>query len=164
VYRGSAIPWLQGSYIFTDFEKRQTFTFRYDGEEMTNFVERTQELTSTLGPWGGIASIAQDGAGELYLIDYLKGDIHKIVAALPDDYGDFNQDTVVDAADYVAWRKGLGTAYDEADYTAWRTNFGASREGSSGSGGSATPGVPEPGSAMLLCVAAIAFAASFRRF
>jgi glucose/arabinose dehydrogenase len=163
VYRGSAIPWLQGSYIFTDFEKQQTFTFRYDDEEVTNFVERTQELTSSLGPWGGIASIAQDGAGELYLIDYLKGDIHKIVAAAPDDYGDFNQDLVVDAADYVVWRKGVGTTYVEADYNAWRTNFGAHVDGIGGAGGGFSPTtVPEPASALLLAIAALIVTASRR--
>jgi hypothetical protein len=38
--------------------------------------------------------------------------------------GDFNQDGTVDAADYVVWRKGLGTNYSEADYDQWRGHFG----------------------------------------
>ncbi|MCI0332623.1 MAG: hypothetical protein L0228_05310 [Planctomycetes bacterium] len=36
--------------------------------------------------------------------------------------GDYNNDDVVDAADYVAWRKTNGTP---AGYNAWRSNFGA---------------------------------------
>jgi hypothetical protein len=38
--------------------------------------------------------------------------------------GDFNLDGSVDAADYVVWRNGLGTAYTQDDYGAWRANFG----------------------------------------
>jgi hypothetical protein len=30
--------------------------------------------------------------------------------------GDFNHDGTVDAADYVVWRKGLGTIYSQDDY------------------------------------------------
>jgi hypothetical protein len=45
------------------------------------------------------------------------------VAILP---GDFNGDGAVDAADYVTWRKGLGTTYSDSDYNVWRANFGRS--------------------------------------
>jgi hypothetical protein len=38
--------------------------------------------------------------------------------------GDFNQDGAVDAADYVVWRRGLGTTYSETDYELWRAHFG----------------------------------------
>ena len=38
--------------------------------------------------------------------------------------GDFNGNGVVDAADYVAWRKGLGTLYTQNDYNVWRAHFG----------------------------------------
>jgi hypothetical protein len=38
--------------------------------------------------------------------------------------GDFNDDRMVDAADYVVWRDGQGTPYNEDDYDAWRANFG----------------------------------------
>ena len=37
--------------------------------------------------------------------------------------GDFNEDAVVDAADYVVWRNGLGTSYTQNDYDVWRTHF-----------------------------------------
>ena len=43
--------------------------------------------------------------------------------------GDYNGNGVVDAADYVVWRKTGGSA---TDYTTWRTNFGAT-------GGAAPP-------------------------
>ena len=40
--------------------------------------------------------------------------------------GDYNRDGVVDAADYVVWRKGMGTTYTQGDYDVWRAHFGAS--------------------------------------
>jgi hypothetical protein len=53
-------------------------------------------------------------------------------------------DGKVDAADYVVWRKTIGT---QAGYDTWRTNFG--RTGGSGSGSSLSA-VPEPASLLLL--------------
>jgi hypothetical protein len=38
--------------------------------------------------------------------------------------GDFNVDGRVDAADYVVWRKGLGTIYTSSDINMWRAHFG----------------------------------------
>jgi hypothetical protein len=72
--------------------------------------------------------------------------------------GDYNDDGVVDAADYVVWRKGLGTTYTLTDYDAWRANFGQTAgSGAAGYslGASAEPlpaAIPEPPS---LAVAAI---------
>ena len=40
-----------------------------------------------------------------------------VAAGLP---GDFNQNGVVNAADYVIWRKHLGTIYSPSDYNIWR--------------------------------------------
>jgi hypothetical protein len=60
----------------------------------------------------------------------------------------------VDAADYVVWRRGLGTTHTQADYDVWRANFGQTI-GSGGALPSAEPlpiGVPEPITfALLLC-------------
>jgi hypothetical protein len=62
--------------------------------------------------------------------------------------GDFNLDGAVDAADYVVWRKGLGTTYAQNHYSVWRANFGASLgPGSGATLPSAAPlsaAVPEP--------------------
>jgi autotransporter-associated beta strand protein/T5SS/PEP-CTERM-associated repeat protein len=68
------------------------------------------------------------------------------VATVP---GDFNGDLVVDAADYVWWRK-----YDSSpqSYDAWRTHFG----NSIGNGLSADSAVPEPSTMWLLAAAVLA--------
>jgi hypothetical protein len=66
--------------------------------------------------------------------------------------GDFNTDGIVNGADYVAWRNTGGT---HQQYTAWRNNYGA---GSGAGNGSLTgPAIPEPASALLLVLAAVAF-------
>jgi phosphatidylinositol-3-phosphatase len=69
--------------------------------------------------------------------------------------GDYNHNGVVDAADYVVWRKGLGTTYTQADYDVWRSNFGKTAQGAgSGSGASGSAGVPEPTTLVLLIFSA----------
>jgi hypothetical protein len=70
--------------------------------------------------------------------------------ALP---GDFNLDNVVDAGDYVAWKKGVGPP---GTYSLWQANFGTSL---GGAGGSAQ--APEPAVLPLLLTAALF--ASWRR-
>jgi hypothetical protein len=49
--------------------------------------------------------------------------------ALP---GDFNRDNAVDGADYVVWRKGVGTTYTPADLVDWKLHFGESAGAGSG--------------------------------
>jgi hypothetical protein len=78
--------------------------------------------------------------------------------------GDFNRDLVVDAADYVVWRKNPGGSYTPDDYTIWRANFGQTfsfGNGSSASVGSPSSAVPEPASALVLLL--LGAAAGMRR-
>jgi hypothetical protein len=75
---------------------------------------------------------------------YTTGTLSVVSVGLP---GDFNHNGVVDAADYVVWRKGLGTVYSQSDYNIWRAHFGET----AGSGTSATVNaVPEPAALVLL--------------
>jgi hypothetical protein len=68
--------------------------------------------------------------------------------------GDYDENGVVDAADYVVWRKGLGTIYTQADYDVWRAHFG--QTASSGAGVRANAAVPEPTTLVLLLVGILA--------
>jgi hypothetical protein len=82
--------------------------------------------------------------------------------------GDYNDDGVVDAADYTTWRDSLenGTplvnetaspgTVDEEDYAAWKANFG------SVNGPGSTAGVPEPASAALCFLGGIFGLSVFR--
>ena len=101
--------------------------------------------------------------------------------------GDYNQDGLVDAADYVVWRKMLGESgaglaadgngngeIDPGDYDVWRANFGrtvaaASRAASTHVVGARPPrlgeptaAVPEPASVVLLFIFLAAVAARMR--
>lgn len=67
--------------------------------------------------------------------------------------GDYNNNGIVDAADYVVWRKSIGT---QDGYNLWRTNFGRT----SGSGSLVASSVPEP---TLLALIVIVAAAGFAR-
>jgi hypothetical protein len=50
--------------------------------------------------------------------------VHAADTHISDLAGDYNSDGVVDTADYVVWRKGLGTTYTQTDYDVWRAHFG----------------------------------------
>jgi hypothetical protein len=66
--------------------------------------------------------------------------------------GDFNTDGSVNAADYVVWRNGLGTAYTQNDFNSWRANFGISLAESALNPQSNVPAVPEPHTWMMSLV------------
>ena len=88
VYRGAAIPSLQGTYFFADYCSDQIWSFRYDGANLTDFQDRTAELD----PGGGqviadIAAIGEDGFGELYIVDRGSGSNGEVYKILPDPAG-----------------------------------------------------------------------------
>jgi T5SS/PEP-CTERM-associated repeat protein len=76
--------------------------------------------------------------------------------------GDFNSSGVVDAADYSAWRKGLGTTYVASDYDVWRAHFGRTAAGA-GSSLDAATSVPEPASLALALLSTAAITIARRR-
>jgi fibronectin-binding autotransporter adhesin len=104
--------------------------------------------TPTGGPAGFIYSLVNNAANTSI-------DLH---VGVP---GDYNDNGVVDAGDYLLWRKGvqpltnevaapLGTT-DSADYDAWRARFGNPIPVSgAGSGLAGIPAVPEPTSFVLV--------------
>jgi hypothetical protein len=123
------------------------------GAAIDVFIDDWQSFT------GGAIRTWYDGVG--YAL------ISSIVPGLP---GDFNGDDVVDAADYVVWRKNLGAAdesslsgngdglngVDAGDFDLWRSNFG-----NTPSGAGAGTSVPEPASLLSILIAALtAFAPS----
>jgi hypothetical protein len=61
---------------------------------------------------------------------------------------------VINAAEYVVWRKGLGTTYTQNDYNVWRAHFG--QMAGSGAGVSMNAAVPEPATLVLLLVGILA--------
>jgi hypothetical protein len=84
--------------------------------------------------------------------------------------GDYNHSGVVDAADYIVWRKTLGSTtnlaadgngsgqIDSGDYSIWKTNYGHSGAGSLGGGVT----VPEPATYVECIWLVMVFAAARR--
>ena len=77
--------------------------------------------------------------------------------------GDFNSDDVVDGADYVTWRNGLGTTHTPGDYTVWRSHFGQSQGAGAGAGSMLAEAVPEPAGILIAILAVMALAAGHCR-
>jgi phospholipase/lecithinase/hemolysin len=71
--------------------------------------------------------------------------------------GDFNQDNVVNGADYILWRKGQSPSHIPDDYNVWRAHDGQTAGSGSGAAGYAGT-VPEPASILILLPAAFAAA------
>jgi glucose/arabinose dehydrogenase len=115
VYRGCAIPTLDGTYFFADFGTSRIWSFNAGGGT-GNFTERTSELN----PPGSasinrIASFAQDLRGEVYIIEHgtgSNGELWKIVPVTPtQSENDLNCDGAVDFTDLLA----LLSAYGPCD-------------------------------------------------
>ena len=76
VYRGSAIPALQGLYFYADLCQRWVRSFRYAGGAATEHTE-----WPSLMPTGPVLSFGEDASGELYILDE-SGRVSKIVPDL----------------------------------------------------------------------------------
>ena len=77
VYRGSALPELQGLYFFSDFCSGFVRSFRLTGGQAVE-ERRWPELE----PGGSVTSFGEDAAGELYLLTR-EGSVYKIVPGTP---------------------------------------------------------------------------------
>jgi glucose/arabinose dehydrogenase len=111
VYRGNAIPDLQGTYFFADFCSDQIWSFRYDGATLTELTDRTNELAPGNGlSIENISSFGEDGTGELYILD-LNGEVFKVC---PEEgcpvmcEGNFDCDEDVDAEDVTEFLNHFG--------------------------------------------------------
>jgi hypothetical protein len=106
------------------------------------------------GPRSNFANIASAKSAALNLANWSFSDTNQIGVldgtAFTFSSGDYNQDGIVDAADYVVWRKTDGT---QEGYDSWRANFGGLA--GSGSVASADATVPEPTTLMMFIVAAV---------
>jgi glucose/arabinose dehydrogenase len=74
VYRGSAIPALEGHYLYADLCQRWVRSFRYADGAVTEQTDRP-----SLTPPGAVLSFGEDAVGELYILD-AAGRVSKIVA------------------------------------------------------------------------------------
>jgi uncharacterized repeat protein (TIGR03806 family) len=74
VYHGKRLPELQGTYIYGDFDTGRIWGLRYNRQTQT--VARHEELASTRQR---IISFGEDKDGELYYLDFVGGQVFRLV-------------------------------------------------------------------------------------
>jgi cysteine-rich repeat protein len=87
VYRGCAMPGMQGVYFYGDFGSGFINTFHgVSGGNAQNVTERSGDLDPATGGFGigSISSFGEDARGEIYIVDYgsgggFDGEVFKIV-------------------------------------------------------------------------------------
>lgn len=104
VYRGSAIPWLRGSYFYSDYCVQSIYSWRACGTQIFDIRNWTAEVDPDgLGAGNeiqNVTSFGEDAAGELYICDRTGGQIFKIVPGpTPLEYTDCNANNVPDDCD-----------------------------------------------------------------
>jgi len=117
VYRGCAIPDLQGTYFYADYVNNNVWSLRYNSatNSQTEFTIRNTQITPSLEGTAinQISSFGEDANGELYIVDQGslvgQGAIFKIVPTTgntpctpPCAAADVNCDGVVNAEDLAA--------------------------------------------------------------
>jgi hypothetical protein len=154
-YRGPD-PSLQGQYIFLDRDGGTAGInyWMFDPANPYGSIQNIDSILppNTGSPFGPV-SMGEDAVGNLY-ITYFSGDVYRINTTQL-LRGDFDADGDVDANDYTRWRMGFGGTnpnpasdgngngvFDAADYVVWRKNLGTSVF--SGAGASGGGAVPEP--------------------
>lgn len=126
VYRGCAMPALDGTYFFADYQANKAFSLRWDGTTVSEFTNRTAALGNPTTP----VAIGEDFYGEMYLVLHTPGQIRKIVPTpaapdadgdgIPDTcespvLGDINGDGAVDGTDLSVLLGAWGAAGSPAD-------------------------------------------------
>jgi hypothetical protein len=118
-----------------------------------------QILTATGGISGRFTSFELPAlSGIVWQLNYQPNSLSLIVT-IP---GDYNHNGIVDAADYIVWRKTLGQTgnwfaadgngiVDNGDFDVWRAHFG--QTAGSGAGASANIAFPEPATFALIMFA-----------
>jgi hypothetical protein len=133
------------------------------GDVVATFGDETYEFTTAEELLGTFFVGYREGiTAEQERLALLNPPIYDLIeeAGTP---GDYNDDGLVDAADYVMWRKGIAPLANDAtagnqpgDYGVWEDHFGEPAPGSSNGA------VPEPSSIALVMLAIVGLAVNRR--
>ncbi|HEY7313208.1 MAG TPA: PQQ-dependent sugar dehydrogenase [Gemmataceae bacterium] len=74
VYRGKRLKDLAGAYVYGDFDTGRVWALRYDGKKVTEQRELTKLQQR-------IVSFGEDESGELYHLDWVGGQVHRLTPA-----------------------------------------------------------------------------------
>jgi hypothetical protein len=126
--------------------------FFFNGVELQQIVRTGQALGGSIVTGASLSNNPINELGQVAYRAHLENGKEAIVLWTPPELvGDYNGDGIVDAADYVVWRKNesttnmlsndpLGGTIDQDQFNLWRTHFGQT----AGSGSASNSGVPEP--------------------
>ena len=78
VSQSDRLPELKGAYIYGDYDTGKLWSLKYTDGKVT---EHRQLADTQIR----IVEFAQDGAGEVYLVDFASGQLHRIVKAPPQE-------------------------------------------------------------------------------
>jgi hypothetical protein len=150
------------------------FSFRGNGPDLVGEIHALSDLVNPLVSFqhsdatytsGVIALLVYDSSSAASANHTPSATFDNYVSDVTLQRGDYNYDGRVDAADYVAWRNGLGNTFVQSNYDVWRAHFG---EGTPAVEGSTltdpSSAVPEPTALTTLLVAVVLFRARPRKY
>ncbi|TWT29766.1 Autotransporter-associated beta strand repeat protein [Posidoniimonas corsicana] len=161
-----------GAAFLNDMSSVELFSgaildLNYTGSDVIDSLFFNESLMPA-GTWGSLASSAANKRSWFTGLGILNVTNGAVIEGLP---GDFNNDGMVDAADYTVWRDNLGQddgalngngtgtgTVVQADYNLWRSNYGMSAPSLEAAAGVA----PEP-AALLLALTAMPLAVGRKR-
>ena len=76
IYEADRLPKLKGAYIYGDYDAGKVWSLRYDNGKVTDHHQLADTQIR-------IVEFAQDDAGEIYLVDFAGGGLHRLVEAPP---------------------------------------------------------------------------------
>ncbi len=149
---------LDGNVAQGTWEK-QTFTFRVT-DDVVNLAGSDEQLYLAIG--NIVQGMTSNKNGRV-LVDDMSLTITQFLQ------GDYNDDGIVNAADYTVWRDNLGNTVnpfeqgdgngdglvDQADHDIWKNHFGETLSVAPASAVESANAVPEPASGLLFAMAAI---------
>jgi hypothetical protein len=171
VSRQASTNSLFGKYVFGGYQSGlqggNGILLYFDTNEVKNpndpyTIRRLGITGSPALPSSSLLGFGEGANGAIYAM-FDNGQIYELVPQAIPLPGDYNNNHVVDAADYVLWRENAGTnnillndavggMIDDDQYNQWRANFG----NSIATGGFGAVLVPEPGVLPLLFASAVA--------
>lgn len=82
VYRGSAMPLLDGHYFYSDFCSGEVWSLLYDGQRVVEWRDHSTQVRRPDGQrFGGLSSITQDHEGNLLIVDFTSG-VYRVVTVM----------------------------------------------------------------------------------
>jgi hypothetical protein len=130
--------------------------------DATGYYGGTFSYDESPNPWGSTAALKGFDTYKIGLyVDFAFTALTLEGASVPQPPGDYNQNYVVDAADFTVWRDNLGSptslpndntaGVDFDDYDRWKANFGQTAGAGSKTFGHAV--APEPATVVLVIFA-----------